>query len=136
HLPFTMAHGTFVLLFWIALLLLAHMYVGYPIAAWLRALIWPRPHRRSPGEPAVTVVVVAHNEEDRIEARLENLLALDYPRNRLQIVLASDGSTDGTVERARQYENAGVRIQAFAERRGKAGVLNDVVPSVRGEIVV
>src|SRR5712692_3099852 len=124
------------LLFWTALLLLGYLYIGYPIAAWLRALLCPRSHARAAAEPFVTVMVVAYNEEDRIDARLENLLALDYPRDRLEIVLASDGSTDETVDRACRYEDAGVRVRAFAERRGKAAVLNDLVPSARGQIVV
>jgi cellulose synthase/poly-beta-1,6-N-acetylglucosamine synthase-like glycosyltransferase len=82
------------------------------------------------------VIVVAYNEEHRVGPRLENVLALDYPREKLEIVLASDGSTDETVERARCYEAQGVRVRAFDNRRGKAAVLNDVVPSARGKIVV
>jgi cellulose synthase/poly-beta-1,6-N-acetylglucosamine synthase-like glycosyltransferase len=131
--PFGSANS---LLFWISLALLGYVYVGYPIVAWLRATLRPSLRCRAPAEPAVTVIVVAHNEEDRIGPRLENLLALDYPRDRLEIVLASDGSSDETVNRARRYEDAGVRVRAFAERRGKAAVLNDLVPSARGQIVV
>src|SRR4030095_6172058 len=111
--------------FWLSLFLLAYIYVGYPLVAWLRARLW-----------GVTVVVVAHNEADRIAARLDNLLALDYPREKLEIRLASHGSTDGTVERARAYESSGVVVRAFHRRRGKSAVVNDVVPSVRGDIVV
>src|SRR5213079_1765166 len=66
----------------------------------------------------------------------ENLLALDYPRERLEILLASDGSTDATVSRARRYEAAGVWVRSFVQWRGKAAVLNQLVPSARGEIVV
>ncbi len=108
-------------LFWIALLLLVYLYVGYPILAWIRAMLWPRTHHRAPAEPAVTVIVVAHDEGDRIGSRLENLLALDYPRERLEILLASDGSTDGTVERARQYEEAGVRDPSIRGPAGQGG---------------
>jgi biofilm PGA synthesis N-glycosyltransferase PgaC len=124
------------LTFWIALLLLAYIHLGYPAAAWLRALVRPLAHINTPIEPTVTVVVVAHNEADRIAARLDNLLALDYPNDKLDIILASDGSTDDTVKRAHRYEEAGVRVHAFHNRRGKAAVLNDVVPSARGEVVV
>jgi biofilm PGA synthesis N-glycosyltransferase PgaC len=122
--------------FWLSLFLLAYIYVGYPLVAWLRARLWPMPPAAAPWEPMVTVVVVAHNEADRIAARLDNLLALDYPREKLEIRLASDGSTDGTVERARAYESSGVVVRAFHRRRGKSAVVNDVVPSVRGDIVV
>ncbi len=127
---------TMSLLFWISLFLLAYVYVGYPLVAWLRATLRPKSHDTAAWEPAVTVVVVAYNEQDRIAARLENLLALDYPREKLDICVASDGSTDATVARARAYESAGVVVQAFRNRRGKSAVLNDVVPAAPGEIVV
>jgi cellulose synthase/poly-beta-1,6-N-acetylglucosamine synthase-like glycosyltransferase len=110
--------------------------LGYPAAAWMRALLRPLPHTQSPIEPTVSVVVVAYNEAGRVAARLDNLLALDYPADKLQIILASDGSTDATVERARQYQDAGVVVRAFHTRRGKAAVLNDAIASANGEIVV
>jgi biofilm PGA synthesis N-glycosyltransferase PgaC len=123
-------------IFWLSLFLLAYIYVGYPLVAWLRARLLPKRHVSAPYEPMVTVVVVVHNEADRIAARLDNLLALDYPREKLEIRLASDGSTDGTVERARVYESSGVVVRTFHRRRGKSAVVNDVVPSARGDIVV
>jgi poly-beta-1,6-N-acetyl-D-glucosamine synthase len=124
------------LAFWIALALLTYVYVGYPLIAWMRARIHARAFHQIPSEPLVTVVVVAYNEANRIERRIENLLSQDYPRQKLEIVIASDGSTDGTDERARWFQRAGVRVRAFDTRRGKAAVLNDVVPLARGEIVV
>jgi cellulose synthase/poly-beta-1,6-N-acetylglucosamine synthase-like glycosyltransferase len=122
--------------FWIALTLLAYVYVGYPIVAWIRAALHEGPLSRIRSEPFVTVIIVAYNEAERIERRILNLLSLDYPRAKLEIVVASDGSTDGTAERARHFESDGIRVVAFDLRRGKAAVLNDVVPSARGQIVV
>jgi len=90
----------------------------------------------APIEPTVSLIVIAHNEGDRIATRIENLLALDYPRDRLEIIIGSDGSTDETVERARRYEDAVVTVRAFPERRGKSAVINAIVPSVDGEIIV
>ncbi len=124
------------LLFWTSVLLLVYTYVGYPALLWgWTALRSRRPGPRG-GEPTVSVVIVAHNEAERIEERLENLLSLDYPRDRLEILLASDGSTDGTPGRARGFEQAGVTVIAFETRRGKVAVLNDVIPKAQGEIVV
>ncbi|HKQ63056.1 MAG TPA: glycosyltransferase, partial [Candidatus Polarisedimenticolaceae bacterium] len=113
----------FEILFWVAVLLLFHVYVGYPwvMCAW--AAVRPAPTLRRRIEPDVSVLVVAHNEERVIAARLRNLLALDYPRARLEILLASDGSTDATVERARHVADRAVRVFAFPQRRGKAAVL-------------
>jgi cellulose synthase/poly-beta-1,6-N-acetylglucosamine synthase-like glycosyltransferase len=122
--------------FWTVLLLLGYVYVGYPLTVWLRARLAPRPHRRAGIEPMVSVLVVAHDEEEKIAARIENLLALDYPTDRLEIVVASDGSTDDTAERARRYQPRGVIVRRFARRRGKAAVINTVVPTLRGDIVL
>ena len=122
--------------FWTALTLLAYVYVGYPLVAWMRAALRGQSLSRIPSEPFVTVIVVAYNEAQQIERRILNLLSLDYPRAKLEIIVASDGSTDGTVDRARHFEPDGVRVVAFDRRRGKAAVLNDVVPSARGQIAV
>jgi cellulose synthase/poly-beta-1,6-N-acetylglucosamine synthase-like glycosyltransferase len=122
--------------FWAALLVLAYVYLGYPVVARVRATLRPQVRKKAPIEPHVSIVVIAYNEAARIEAKLENLLALDYPRDRLEIIVGSDGSTDDTVERARRFEAAGVRVQAFHRRRGKPAVINALVPQTRGEIVV
>jgi cellulose synthase/poly-beta-1,6-N-acetylglucosamine synthase-like glycosyltransferase len=122
--------------FWISVTLLVYIYVGYPVVAALRAR--RRPERRPPErvEPSVSVVVVAYNEADRIGARIENLLELDYPADRLSIVVASDGSTDDTVARAKLCSDRRVTVRSFSIRRGKAGVLNILVPGLRSDIVV
>ncbi len=122
--------------FWGSLVLLAYVYFGYPLVAALRARFLSRPRLRGPIEPSVSIVVVANNEADRIAARIENLLALDYPVDRVEIVVASDGSTDTTVGCARRYEHLGVRVRPFAARRGKSAVLNAVVPDLRSDIVL
>jgi cellulose synthase/poly-beta-1,6-N-acetylglucosamine synthase-like glycosyltransferase len=122
--------------FWVALLLLLYSYLGYPvlIGAWAR--FRPRPATKSAFLPRVTIVVVAHNEAERIEARIDNLRGLDYPKGSLEILIVSDGSTDDTVERARARAPAGMQVTSFLARRGKPAVLNEIVPRSRGDIVV
>jgi cellulose synthase/poly-beta-1,6-N-acetylglucosamine synthase-like glycosyltransferase len=122
--------------FWGSAILLGYVYFGYPLGAALRAQFTARPRPRRSSEPLVSIVVIAHNEEDRIAARIENLLALDYPARRREIVIASDGSIDDTVMRARGYEGQGVSVRSFHARRGKSAVLNVVVPGLRGDIVL
>jgi len=122
--------------FWISILILGYTYLGYPALIWLWARLRPRTLCAGRHEPKVTVLVVAYNEGRRIAERLENLLTLDYPKELLEIILASDGSTDDTVERAGAYRQAGVTIAAYKTRRGKPAVLNELVPKAQGEIVV
>src|SRR5215468_10656271 len=128
------------LLFWASGALLGYVYAGYPLLIRAWAAIRPRPapdpgRQRAPS-PAVTVLVVAHDEAPRIAARIDNLLALDYRHDEIELVVASDGSTDGTAAIARAYEPRGVSVVAFETRRGKAAVLNDLVPKARGDIVI
>ena len=83
-------------LFWASLGALAWTQVGYPLVAALLARLRGRPVRKGDSTPRVTLIVAAHNEETVIERRLQNLLELDYPADRLEIVVASDASTDDT----------------------------------------
>jgi cellulose synthase/poly-beta-1,6-N-acetylglucosamine synthase-like glycosyltransferase len=123
-------------LFWACAALLVYAHVGYPAVAWAWSRLRPRPPRLTgpAALPRVTVLVVAHDEAERIEGRIANLLALDYPRDRLTIAVASDGSTDGTAARARRLP--GVEVYDFPSRRGKPAALNALVPRARGEVVV
>lgn len=123
------------IVFWSGLILVGYTLAGYGVAVRGLAGIRPRPVRKRPIRPIVSIVVVAYNEGDRIATKIENLLALDYPADRLEIVIASDGSTDDTVARARAFAPR-VRVVAFDARRGKPAVLNDVVPGARGTVVV
>jgi cellulose synthase/poly-beta-1,6-N-acetylglucosamine synthase-like glycosyltransferase len=127
------------LVLFIALGLLGYSYVGYPILLWLIGL-FRREVRQVPRDPAawpeVSVVISAHNEEVVIGRRIENLLALDYPPDRLQILIGSDGSTDRTSEIVRLYQRSNIAFHDFALQRGKAQVLNDLVGLARGKFVV
>ena len=124
------------IIFWFAVVLLGYTHVGYPMLLWVWAVLRSREPRAGHFSPTVSILVVANNEAARIQQRLENLLALDYPSDRLEIILASDGSDDDTLLRALRYRKAGVFVVAFARRRGKSAVLSDLVPQCQGEIVV
>jgi cellulose synthase/poly-beta-1,6-N-acetylglucosamine synthase-like glycosyltransferase len=120
---------------WLSVGVLFYVYVGYPAVMWVLARTAAAPIRKDHWTPFVTIVVVAHNEGERIAARIENLLALAYPAARREIVIASDGSTDDTVARAQAFGDR-VHVEAYRERRGKPAVLDEIVPSVQGEIVL
>jgi glycosyltransferase involved in cell wall biosynthesis len=129
-------HVFWAVTFWLCAGLLVYVYLGYPGLAWARASLARRPPPCDGPLPVVSVIVVAHDEADRIAARIDNLLAQDYPRDRLEILIASDGSGDGTASLARTYARAGVAVHAFAVRRGKAAVLNDLVRASTAEVLV
>lgn len=123
-------------LFWGSVLLLAYVCLGYPlmVAGW--AALKPRPWQRKSIEPNVSIVIAAHNEAAHIKEKVVNLLHLDYPANRLEILVGSDGSTDDTLERLRTFSGPRIRLFDFESRQGKPAVLNALVPKARGEIAV
>jgi len=88
-------------LFWSAAFLIAYTYAGYAVWLWLRARVSPWPILRSPQQPRVSVVVIVRNEEQRLESKMRNLLELDYPPERCQIVAVSDGSTSTSASKRR-----------------------------------
>jgi cellulose synthase/poly-beta-1,6-N-acetylglucosamine synthase-like glycosyltransferase len=124
----------------VCLALVFYVYVGYPLLVWVLARLFGHPPVPPAVEaadlPRVTLLVAAHNEEQDIGARIENALALNYPRNRFEVVIASDGSTDATNDIVRSYADRGVILLDFPTNRGKAAVLNDAFHRVTGDVVV
>ena len=124
------------IVFWGGAAALAWTHVGYPLAAAAAARIRPRPVRREDVTPSVSVVVAAHDEEDVIERRVENLLALDYPADKLEIVVASDASTDRTDELVDAIADREPRVRLIrAPRGGKVAAQNLAVRETEGEIL-
>ncbi len=122
--------------FWVAGGALAWTHVGYPLAAAALARVRPRPVRREDVTPEVTVVVAAHDEEDVIGRRVENLLELDYPAERLSVVVASDGSTDGTDAAVEAVAGRDSRVRLLrCARGGKVAAQDEAVGQTGGEIV-
>jgi cellulose synthase/poly-beta-1,6-N-acetylglucosamine synthase-like glycosyltransferase len=123
--------------FWGAVLLIAYTYAGYAGWLWLRARLFPWPVLRAPQEPYVSIVMVVRNEERWLEGKLRNLLLLDYPPELCEIVVVSDGSTDGTEAILREHKNnPRIRVVMNQFSRGKAYGLNDALQWIRGDIVV
>lgn len=123
--------------FGFALACIAGTYVGYPVALWAWARFGARPIARAPVTPTVSVVLAVRDEAVRIGARLANLLALDYPADRLEVLVVSDGSRDGTTQRAREAAAGDPRVTVLdLPAAGKAAALNAGVAAARGEVVV
>jgi biofilm PGA synthesis N-glycosyltransferase PgaC len=125
------------LLFWFSAAVVFYPYLGYPLALLALRLFFGRPVRRAPILPTVSLLIPAHNESRVIERKIRNALALDYPADRLEIVVASDGSSDDTVARAQELaDGRRVRVLPYPQNRGKMATLNASVPLVNGEIIV
>jgi glycosyltransferase involved in cell wall biosynthesis len=119
-------------IFWASAAGLAWHHAGYPVAAAALKRVRAKPVRSADVEPTVSLIVPAHNEEDVIDARVRNLLELDYPTERLELVVASDASTDRTHEIVRGHER--VRLLE-CERAGKLPTMNRAVRETKSEIV-
>lgn len=119
----------------LSLAICGYVYIGYPLLLWIVSRLRPRPARRAPTWPQVTLIVPAHNEAAVIRGKILNSLGQDYPPGLIDVVVASDGSTDGTADLARAVGDPRVRVLALP-RRGKAFALNAAVREARGEVLV
>jgi biofilm PGA synthesis N-glycosyltransferase PgaC len=124
-------------LFWLCVGLILYTYVLYPLLVVLWARLFPRRARRDETNlPAVSMVIAAYNEEDVIERKLANCLALDYPADRIEFLFGSDGSSDRTDEILGTCGDVRVRPFLYREREGKLNVLNKTVPEAGGDVLV
>lgn len=127
----------FKLLFWSATAALFYTYVGYPLLLLVVSRLRPRVVKRDPAlTPTISVVITAYNEERDLAAKLDNTLALDYDPAKLEVIVASDCSSDRTDEIARSFASRGVKLHRQAERLGKTAAQNAAVEKAAGEIVV
>jgi len=123
--------------FWISAAVVGYSYLGYPLWLWLRSRWSPRPVRRGAQEPTVSAVMVVRDEEAVIAGKVNNLLALDYPAEKLEVIVVSDGSSDGTAAVLAQFkDDSRVRTIVKSASQGKAAGLNDAIQSARGEVLL
>ena len=124
------------ILFWVAVSLVVYTYFGYPCVLWIFARI--RPHRvlKQGIFPVVSIIIAARNEADKIRQKIDHTLALDYPGERLEILVASDASADGTDEMVNEYSGRGVRLVRAPQRRGKEHAQGLAIAAARGEVLV
>ena len=116
--------------------MLIYTYAGYPLLVYAVSRLRPQTIKKREIEPTVTVIITAFNEESVLSAKLENTLRLDYPVEKLEVIVASDGSTDRTDEIARSFAQRGVRLFRQEGRLGKTVTQNNAVETATGEIIV
>jgi len=123
-------------IFWFSVITVFYVYIGYPMLLAALRRFAGSPVRKAPFEPTVTILIAAHNERERIERKLRNCMELDYPRGKLQIIVALDGPTDGTEFVVWRYAGSGVQMVHLKNHIGKPSALNAGVRQATGEIVV
>jgi cellulose synthase/poly-beta-1,6-N-acetylglucosamine synthase-like glycosyltransferase len=124
-------------LFYVSSGAILYIYLGYPLLLWLWKIFGAKPVVKGDILPTVSVLISVHNEEKNVEARIRNLLEADYPRDKLEILVGCDGSTDGTRRIVERFagENA-IRPYISSERIGKPAMLNKLARQAGGEIFV
>ncbi len=126
-------------LYWVSLACIFYAYLGYPIALYLLVKIFPankktKP-RSTPYEPSLSVILPAYNEGKILDKKITNTIQLDYPKEKIEIIIVSDGSTDNTREIAEKYRGQ-IQFYELPERSGKAAALNLGIQNAQNEIIV
>lgn len=132
--PLPIQNQNVVVLFWALIFLIGYCYFLYPFFLFLIARIKPYPVRKSPYQPFISVIIAVCDEEDVIEAKIKNLLSLDYPADKLEIMIGSDGSTDKTNEIVREFKEGRIRLYENTARQGKVAMLSRMIPDAKGEV--
>lgn len=126
----------FLFLYFFTFLLCLCSYALYPLFIWTLAKLFPFGVKQAVARPAVSIIIPAYNEAKDIENKIQNTLALDYPREKMEILIGSDGSTDRTAEIVKRSSNNNARLVEFGENRGKTAVQNDLAKLSKGDILV
>ncbi|HHE40256.1 MAG TPA: glycosyltransferase family 2 protein [Candidatus Cloacimonetes bacterium] len=132
-----------IIAFWISAIVLFYVYFGYPVLILFLSKLLPKPFVKFSEEelqnasllPEISIFIPAYNEEPVIEKKIRNTLELDYPKDKMEIVVASDGSEDKTVEITQLYSDK-IQLMAYDVRIGKTGLINKTVPKLKGEIII
>jgi cellulose synthase/poly-beta-1,6-N-acetylglucosamine synthase-like glycosyltransferase len=124
------------IIFWLSAVALVYTYAGYPVLIAMISSLRPRRVARNDFTPTLTVIITAYNEELALVEKLANTIALDYPRERIDIIVASDCSSDRTDEIVRSFASQGVTLHRQPQRLGKTAAQNAAVEKARGEIIV
>ncbi len=124
------------IVFCISIFLIAYSYVGYPILLSILSNLFPRPTRRANITPRISLIITARNEEKDIRAKLENALSLDYPRDKYEIIVASDCSMDHTDQIVQSFSQRGVILYREDRHYGKTIAQSRAVKQSTGEILI
>ncbi len=123
------------IIFWLSLTGILYIYAGYPLAMWLLSRLWPRPWKAASINPSVSIVLAVHNGVERLPHKIRHLLGLDYA-NIKEIIIVSDGSTDGTAELLARQQHSLIKTVVLSEHVGKAAAIDAGVASATAELIL
>ncbi|BBO72965.1 glycosyl transferase [Desulfosarcina widdelii] len=123
-------------LFWFSVFMVFYVYIGYPMIVMLLSVVLNRKVSKRAIEPTVTIMIAAYNEAEHIQQTVQNKIELVYPQDKLEIIVISDGSTDGTDDLVKGIDTGNVRLLRQEPRAGKTAALNMAVPFAKGDILV
>lgn len=121
--------------FYSAFLVLFYIFIGYPVVLLILSMLVGKKILRKDIRPTVSLIISAYNEEKVIRRKLENTLELDYPKDRLEVIVASEAS-DKTNDIVKEYADRGIALHAYGHREGKPATLFKTVPLAKGEIII
>jgi len=121
--------------FWVSVALIFYTYIGFPILLFIRAKLFAKPINKAPITPRVSLIIAAYNEAEVIEKKMQNVLSIDYPADKLEIIVASDGSSDDTVKILKPFDEQGKIKLLDLPRQGKNQTLNTAIKYATGEIL-
>ena len=124
------------IVFWLAAFLLIYVYAGYPLLLVLIGLFVRRPRPDAGYTPRISVLIAAYNEEEAIERKIQQTLALEYPTDKIEVLVLSDCSTDRTDEIVKEFPDSRVRLVRMPERRGKTFAQNIGVKEATGQVII
>lgn len=124
------------ILFWLSILTVIYVYLGYPLLVYVLSLFYKKPLRGKYVYPTLSILISAYNEEKLMRQKLKNCLSLDYPKEKMEIIVGSDGSTDRTNEIVKGFSSQGVTLDYEPQRLGKPSVLYRCVHKAKGEIII
>ena len=124
------------IIFFVCIILIIYTYLGYPLLLMLITLFYKKPVKKADITPSVSIIISAYNEEKTIKKTIKNVLALDYPKNKREIIIVSDGSTDRTEEIIKRYIKNGIKLTSLDKNLGKTNAQNIAVKKTKGKILV
>lgn len=127
-----------VVFFWIPIAIIVYHWVLYPVALWVLSKVRPRQRARvDRAEPFfISIVIAAYNEEELIDDKLKNCLELDYPADRMEILVGSDSSSDATDDIVRSFNDPKVRLIRYEPQSGKTVVQNRLLAEAKGDVIL